>query len=118
MLKKITILLLVMCFSPAWAHDDVQSSMRQIKKAFVDAAHSSSVEEMKGAMGRLDEIVSHLKQEEYQGDRGKTMKEGFQKLAVAIDQVKSELNQGNLQSAKDKLKAIDELRSEYHRKVR
>ncbi|ASA57359.1 cytochrome b562 [Vibrio gazogenes] len=119
MLKKITILLLVMCVSPVWAHsDDVHSSMRQMKKAFVDAAQSSSVEEMKGAMGRLDEIVSHLKQGNYSGDRGKTMEEGFQKLAVAIDQVESELSQGNLQSAKDKLRAIDELRSEYHRKVR
>ncbi|MDW6094344.1 cytochrome b562 [Vibrio rhizosphaerae] len=118
MLKKIAVLLLVMCFSPVWASGDVHSSMRQMKKAFQEAAESSSVEEMKVAIGKFDEIVSHLNQGEYQGDRGKTMKEGFEELSVAIDQVESELDQGNLQGAKEKLKAIDSLRSEYHRKVR
>ncbi|SJN55563.1 Cytochrome b562 [Vibrio ruber DSM 16370] len=119
MLRKITVLLLVMCFSPVWASSgDVHSSMRQIKKAFVDAAQSSSVEEMKSAMGRLDEIVTDLKQGEYQGDRGKIMQEGFQKLSVAVKQVESELDQGNLQGAKEKLRTIDSLRSEYHSKVR
>ncbi|MDW6005341.1 cytochrome b562 [Vibrio mangrovi] len=119
MLKKVTTALMVICFSSVLAHaDGLKSSMKQMKKAFRDAAESSNVEEMKGAMTRLDQIVGSLDQGEYDGDQAAVYKEGIQKLSVAIAQVESQLDQGNLQGAKDELKKVDGLRSEYHHKVK
>lgn len=101
-----------------WAHDDLGDTMKQMKSAFRDAAQAKSVESMKAAVMDLTTLVADAKHHEYAGDDLAAYHEGLHKLSEALDTVKSDLDNNQLEQAKNDLRKVDDLRREYHKKTR
>ncbi|MBB1311963.1 cytochrome b562 [Aliivibrio sp. SR45-2] len=95
---------------------DTKAAMKDMMLAFKQSEDASSIDEMTQSVMRLDALIDYLKQENFSPEKQELYQEGFNKLSVSVDRVKSELAAGNLEQAKDTLNQVDDLRSEYHKK--
>ncbi|MGF1904259.1 cytochrome b562 [Aliivibrio salmonicida] len=95
---------------------DTKAAMKDMMLAFKQSEDASSIDEMTHSVMRLDALIDYLKQENFSPEKQELYQEGFNKLSVSVDRVKSELAAGNLEQAKDTLNQVDDLRSEYHKK--
>ena len=95
---------------------DLKTAMKQMKLDFKHAAEAQTVEDMQQAMSSCNQLLDASKQAQYPDEKKALYMEGFEKLTLTIDGINQELEQGDLQGAKQQLKVIDELREEYHDK--
>jgi len=95
---------------------DLKTAMKQMKLDFKHAAEAQTVEDMQQAMSSFNQLLDASKQAQYPDEKKALYMEGFEKLTLTIDGINQELEQGDLQGAKQQLKVIDELREEYHDK--
>ncbi|MCG7496481.1 cytochrome b562 [Vibrio sp. Of7-15] len=98
------------------ASDNLNVTMKKMRVAFKQAAEAQSIEEMKTPLAELDVLIQHSKQGQYPEEKRELYMSGFNKLSAVVDIVESEVEQGNLEQAKEALREIDELRVEYHKK--
>ncbi|WP_188046980.1 cytochrome b562 [Vibrio vulnificus] len=95
---------------------DLKANMKEMKLEFRQAAEAQDTESMQAAVNQLRSLVANSKTGEYAPEKNDLYHEGFNKLTVALDKVNGELEQGNLEAAKQALVEVDELRKEYHEK--
>lgn len=93
---------------------DLKQNMKLMKLEFKQAADATSVEVMKASVLKLSELVENSKLGNYPPEKEALYLEGFNKLSVALDQIEVDLEQGQLEQAKQTLRTVDELRIEYH----
>lgn len=95
---------------------DLKANMKEMKLEFRQAAQAQDVASMQAAVNQLLALVENSKMGVYAPEKNDLYQEGFDKLTVALSKVSAELDQGNLEAAKDALVVVDELRKEYHEK--
>lgn len=95
---------------------DLKQNMKQMKMDFKQAAEASDVETMKSAIDSLQAIVEQSKRGNYPPEKFDLYLEGFNRLAVTLDEIEADLDAGNLQEAQQQLREVDSLREEYHDK--
>ncbi|SEG01904.1 soluble cytochrome b562 [Vibrio hangzhouensis] len=95
---------------------DLKKNMQAMKLAFKQAAEAQTVEEMKQPVAKLDRLVAETQRGQYPAEKTDLYMEGFNKLSGVVKQVDSELEQGDLEAAKQTLREVDSLRLEYHDK--
>ncbi|MCA2017375.1 cytochrome b562 [Vibrio tritonius] len=119
MIRAMTVFLIgITMASSVWAHGDLGDTMKQMKSAFRDAAQAKSVASMKAAVADLSTLVEQSKHHEYDGDDLTAYHKGLQELTQALDTVQSDLDNNQLEQAKNDLRKVDDLRREYHKKTR
>lgn len=103
--------------SQVWAADvDLRQVMRQMRAEFSQAASAQTVQEMQVPVTKLTELVNKAQQGQYPPRRHDVYQEGFTKLMAVLDQLRDELDSGQLAQAKLTLREVDQLRMEYHRR--
>ncbi|WP_228481500.1 cytochrome b562 [Vibrio fluminensis] len=116
MIRKI-VLLSALFTSQAFAADyDLKSAMKQMKLDFKQAAEAQSVEEMQTAIDSFSRLITQSQSAVYPPEKQNLYIEGFNKLSLSVEAINQELQQGDLEGAKQELKVIDGLREEYHDK--
>ncbi|MFC5079791.1 Cytochrome b562 [Vibrio thalassae] len=95
---------------------DLKKNMQAMKLAFKQAAEAQSVDEMRQPIKDLETLIADSKQGEYPPEKAALYMEGFNKLSGALNQVSDELEQDDLEAAKQSLREVDNLRLEYHDK--
>ncbi|MCE0495344.1 cytochrome b562 [Vibrio salinus] len=119
MKKTLVLIAAALLSANIYAHDDdLGVLMHGFKTEFRDAANASSVDEMKAAVMKFDDLVEQAKKLEYPPKKEATFQDGYQKLSVALDKVEMALDKGDLKQAKSELKNVDMVRREFHRKLR
>ncbi|WP_406707692.1 cytochrome b562 [Vibrio methylphosphonaticus] len=93
---------------------DLKKNMQAMKLAFKQAAEAQSIDEMKTPVETLDTLIADSKQGDYPPEKTELYQEGFNKLSSALEQVDKDLQQGDLEAAKQTLREVDSLRVEYH----
>ncbi|ODS04920.1 cytochrome b562 [Vibrio scophthalmi] len=95
---------------------DMKSAMNEMKLNFKHAAEAQSVEEMTTAMTSFNQVLVQLQNARFPTEKQALYTEGFEQLDLVVEGVEKQLEQGNLEQAKAQLKAIDDLRVEFHEK--
>ncbi|GLT17864.1 cytochrome b562 family protein [Vibrio zhanjiangensis] len=116
-MKKAIFALTLFLSIQALASDfDLKATMKQMKVEFKQASQATSVPDMRVPVEKLSQLVEEAKRGDYPPEKFDTYLEGFSKLSVALDNIESQLDAGDLVSAKESLRHVDELRIEYHDK--
>ncbi|WP_114764573.1 cytochrome b562 [Vibrio rhodolitus] len=116
-MKKVILVAAMVFASHSMASDfDLKSAMKQMKLDFKQAAEAQTVAEMQTAIDSFSQLVKQSKQASYPQEKQELFVEGFNKLSTSIDAINQDLQQGDLEGAKQQLKVIDTLREEYHDK--
>ncbi|WP_341661107.1 cytochrome b562 [Vibrio sp.] len=116
-MKKIIFALTLMFSIQVFASDvDLKATMKQMKLEFKQAAQATSVDGMKAPIDNMLQLVEQAKKGNYPPEKVDTYVEGFSKLSTTLKQIESQLDAGDLTSAQESLRQIDELRIEYHDK--
>ncbi len=115
-MKKTVLLVGLLCSATVFASDDLKSMMKQMKLDFNHAAEATSVEEMQTAVNKFAQLVHQAQQGDYPQEKQALYFEGFEKLSLSIEAINHDLQQGDLEAAKQELRTIDALREEYHDK--
>ncbi|GAK84200.1 soluble cytochrome b562 [Vibrio ponticus] len=116
-MKKVILVAAMVFASHSMASDfDLKSAMKQMKLDFKQAAEAQTVAEMQTAIDSFSQLVKQSKQASYPQEKQQLFVEGFNKLSTSIDAINQDLQQGDLEGAKQQLKVIDTLREEYHDK--
>ncbi|USD35108.1 MULTISPECIES: cytochrome b562 [Vibrio] len=116
-MRKLIPALALMVSVQAFASDfDLKATMKQMKVEFKHAAAATEITEMKTAVTNLSELVEQSKRGDYPPEKFDIYFEGFNKLSGALDKVEAQLDAGDMASAKESLRQVDELRIEYHDK--
>ncbi|MBA5764013.1 cytochrome b562 family protein [Vibrio sp. 404] len=116
MIRSVLILTTLVTTQVIASDYDLKSAMKQMKLDFKHAAEAQTVEEMQQAMVNFNQLLDASKQAQYPDEKKALYMEGFEKLTITINGINQELEQGDLQGAKQQLKVIDDLREEYHDK--
>ncbi|OOE41325.1 cytochrome b562 family protein [Salinivibrio kushneri] len=95
---------------------ELKSIMKEMKMTFKEAASAQSIEAMQAPVAKLETLVAQAKAGSYPPEKADTFMEGFDKLAVTLDEIETALSQGDLDQAKQGMRQIDALREEYHDK--
>ncbi|OIN23926.1 cytochrome b562 family protein [Vibrio barjaei] len=95
---------------------DLKKNMQAMKLAFKQAAEAQSIDEMRKPVLDLENLIADSKQGDYPPEKTELYLEGFKKLSGAVSEVNAELDQGDLEAAKQSLREVDSLRLEYHDK--
>lgn len=98
------------------AGQDLKVIMQDMKLAFKQAAEAPTIEAMQGSISTLDSLVEQAKRKSYPTEKEAIYQEGFSQLNLTLDKVEAHLQAGELEAAKANLKAVDDLRIEYHEK--
>ncbi|WP_117233996.1 cytochrome b562 [Vibrio maerlii] len=114
-MRKVALALAVTLSFSAYA-SSMKTTMQEMKLAFKKSAEAESVEVMQQSVIQLDELVEKLQQGAYPPEKQDVYFEGFEKLSSALDKVNIQLEDNNLQGAKEALRQVDMLREEYHDK--
>ncbi len=96
----------------------LKQNMKQMKMDFEQAAESPDIESMRSAIDSLQVTIEEAKRGDYPEDVSNAFLGGFNKLEVILAQIEADLDEADLQQAKSKLREIDELRKEYHKKYK
>ncbi|NOI55996.1 cytochrome b562 [Vibrio coralliilyticus] len=116
-MRKLIPALVLMVSVQAFASDfDLKATMKQMKVEFKHAAEATEITDMKTAVANLSELVEQSKRGDYPAEKFDIYFEGFNKLSGALDKVEAQLDAGDMASAKESLRQVDELRIEYHDK--
>ncbi|WP_114783524.1 cytochrome b562 [Vibrio tetraodonis] len=116
-MKKIIFALTLMFSIQVFASDvDLKATMKQMKLEFKQAAQATSVDGMKVPIDNMLQLVEQAKKGKYPPEKVDTYIEGFSKLSTTLKQIDSQLDAGDLASAQESLRQVDELRIEYHDK--
>ncbi|MCG7490402.1 cytochrome b562 [Vibrio sp. Of14-4] len=116
-MKKIIFALTLMFSIQVFASDvDLKATMKQMKLEFKQAAQATSVDGMKAPIDNMLQLVEQAKKGKYPPEKVDTYVEGFSKLSTTLKQIDSQLDEGDLTSAQESLRQVDELRVEYHDK--
>ena len=116
-MKKIIFALTLMFSIQVFASDvDLKATMKQMKLEFKQAAQATSVDGMKAPIDNMLQLVEQAKKGKYPPEKVDTYVEGFSKLSTTLKQIDSQLDEGDLASAQESLRQVDELRVEYHDK--
>jgi soluble cytochrome b562 len=119
MKKLVTVFLGLMLSTHALAEKvDLEAVMKEMKLSYKHADSAQNPTEMKQAIGELSVLVNKAKQGDYPAKRGALYNEGFDKLAVALDKADKQASANDLDGARATLKEVDNLRKEYHKKVK
>lgn len=116
MKKVIPVIALILSTQTLAADVDLKANMKQMKVEFKQAAQATQVTEMKQAIASLSALVEQSKTGDYPPEKFDLYLEGFNKLSHALEQVEQDLDKGDLEGAKSKLRVVDQLREEYHDK--
>ncbi len=116
MRKVISVVALLMSTQLFAGDFDLKAAMKQMKIEFKHAAEATQVSEMQSAVKQLTTLVEQSKGGEYPPEKTDLYLEGFNKLSGALNEVSHELENGDLEAAKQKLRSVDQLREEYHDK--
>lgn len=95
---------------------DMKSAMNEMKLNFKHAAEAQNVEEMSTAMTSFNRVIAQLQSASFPTEKQVLYTQGFEQLNLVVEGVEKQLEQGNLEQAKAQLKAIDDLRVEFHDK--
>ncbi|AIW21085.1 cytochrome b562 family protein [Vibrio coralliilyticus] len=116
-MRKLIPALALMVSAQVFASDfDLKATMKQMKVEFKHAAEATEITDMKTAVTNLSELVEQSKRGDYPPEKFDIYFEGFNKLSGALDKVEAQLDAGDMASAKESLRQVDELRIEYHDK--
>lgn len=116
-MKQLIPALVLMVSAQAFASDfDLKATMKQMKVEFKHAAEATEITDMKAAVSNLSNLVEQSKRGDYPPEKFDTYLEGFNKLSGALEQIEAELDAGDMASAKESLREVDDLRVEYHDK--
>lgn len=97
---------------------DLESLMKGFRTEFRDASQANSVDEMKSAIMKFDQLVEAAKKLNYPASANATFQDGYNKLSMALNKVEMSLDKGDLKQAKSDLKDVDSVRREFHKKLR
>lgn len=95
---------------------ELKPIMKEMKMTFKEAARAQSIEAMQAPVAKLETLVAQAKAGSYPPEKADTFMEGFDKLAVTLDEIETALSEGDLDQAKQGMRQIDALREEYHDK--
>ncbi|WP_166434264.1 cytochrome b562 [Vibrio viridaestus] len=112
------VLLSTNAFADSHGHDDLEKLMKGFKTEFKAAADAKSVDEMKSAIMKFDHLVAEAKKGDYPAKEAPTFEQGFDKLAAALDKVEMSLDKGDLKQAKEDMRSVDDVRKEFHKKLK
>ncbi len=119
MMKKWLMVALFCWSSLVTAADfDLEPIMKEMKLQFQVAADATSVDEMTMAMDKFETLVQRAQQGDYPPEKQPEFAQGFEHLQQAVDAVQVKLQSGDLQGAQALLRQMDDVRKEYHKKLR
>ncbi|OOF12777.1 MULTISPECIES: cytochrome b562 [unclassified Salinivibrio] len=95
---------------------ELEPIMKEMKMTFKEAASAQSIEAMQAPVAKLETLVAKAKAGSYPPEKADIFMEGFDKLAVTVEEIDAALSEGDLDKAQQGLRQIDALREEYHDK--
>ncbi|OOE86785.1 cytochrome b562 [Salinivibrio sharmensis] len=95
---------------------ELKPIMKEMKMTFKEAASAQSIEAMQAPVAKLETLIAQAKAGSYPPEKAETFMEGFDKLAVTVEEIDAALSEGDLDKAQQGLRQIDALREEYHDK--
>lgn len=95
---------------------DIKAAMNEMKLNFKHAAEAQSLEDMSSAIASFNLVLAELQNANYPEEKQALYADGFEQVSAVVNDVEKQLEQGNLEQAKAQLKAIDDLRVEFHDK--
>ncbi|OOE41300.1 cytochrome b562 [Salinivibrio kushneri] len=116
MKKVILTVAMAVLLSLSVSASELKPIMKEMKMTFKEAASAQSIEAMQTPVAKLETLVAQAKAGSYPPEKADTFMEGFDKLAVTLDEIETALSQGDLDQAKQGMRQIDALREEYHDK--
>lgn len=116
MKKLIPFIALLVTVNVYGAGFDLKATMKEMRIEFKQAAEAQNIDKMETSITHLTALVNQAKQGVYPLEKQDLYLEGFNKLTVALANVKAYLDSGELDQAKAALRKIDDLRVEYHDK--
>ncbi|PMK02614.1 cytochrome b562 [Vibrio sp. 10N.261.55.A7] len=93
---------------------DMTQTMKKMGLEFRQAAKAESVESMQEPIANLADLIQDLKNAEHPVEKSELYSEGFTKLRIAVENVESHLENGDLENAQQALREVDDLRIEFH----
>lgn len=115
MKNTVVVALLVASCSLSAGEFDLKANMQEMRLSFKQAAEATTLEEMQAPVTELSVLIRESKSASYPQEKTELYQEGFQRLAVSIDEVKQHLDAGDFEQAQTSLRQIDDLRVEYHK---
>jgi len=97
------------------AEVDLEAVMKEINMNYKKAARAETIEEVQAAVDTIDTLVAKAQSGDYSPERDTLYQEGFEKLTIAFGEVDESLANGDLETAKAQLKAINDVKKKYHK---
>lgn len=96
---------------------DLKVTMKNMRLHFTKAMETNSSAEFNDRIANIDKLLTKAQSYKFSPEHKKTSLEGLNKVAVIItDMHKNTVTDDTLLAAKDKLKQVDSLRKQYHKK--
>lgn len=96
---------------------DLKVTMKNMRLEFTKAMETDSSSEFNERIANIDKLLAKAQAYKFSPEHAKVSQEGLKKVAVIITKMHSNtITDETLINAKDKLKQIDNLRKQYHKK--
>ena len=104
MKKLIPFIALLVTVNAHSAAFDLKATMKEMRIEFKQAAEAQNIDEMETSITHLTELVNQAQQGAYPLEKQDLYLEGFNKLTIALANVKANLEAGELDQAKAALR--------------
>ena len=109
------------CISLSFAKDmngiDLKVTMKNMRLEFTKAMETDSSNEFNDHIANIDRLLSKAQAYKFSPEHAKVSQEGLDKVAKIITEMHgNDITSATLPAAKEKLKQVDKLRKQYHKK--
>ena len=96
---------------------DLKVTMKNMRLEFTKAMETTSSSEFNERIANIEKLLGKAQNYKFSPEHAKVSQEGLKKVAVIIGEMHSTATtDATLPAAKDKLKQVDNLRKQYHKK--
>ena len=96
---------------------DLKVTMKQMRLAYTQALKTTSAEQFNLHMDEINQLLTRAQRYPFSSDRATISQQGLSKVAAVLQGIQQQtITSANLDTAQAKLKQVDQLRKEYHRK--
>jgi len=96
---------------------DLKVTMKQMRLAYTQAMKTTSADEFNTRIDEMSKMLTVAQSYNFSPDRAAMSHQGLDKVELILNSIqKTDITDENLAVAKSKLKDVDSLRKEYHKK--
>ncbi|CAM2901789.1 cytochrome b562 [Moritella viscosa] len=96
---------------------DLKVTMKQMRLAYTQAMKTTSADEFNTRIDEMSKMLAVAQSYNFSPDRAAMSHQGLDKVELILNSIqKTDITDENLAVAKSKLKDVDSLRKEYHKK--